>query len=220
MEYSDLITILDEGAGSKINRAAAIYQLIEQAPEKSRSDLLRTACEVWEDSEENGTISLENLIGEAELESLKKRYSKLVDGLLEGLLQVNPSEPLFYVQLWDILSSAILPDEKARYFALYWILIDARIPYFDLGEGMSMGNEQYKTVSRRIHMQRAHIRFAVKRSFEQKTQRASILLQELDSVSGEDRVVLMANLIGFLEHIGDIGKLLGGLTQLFTSSDS
>lgn len=219
MEYADLITILDEGAGSKINRAAAVYQLIEQAPEKSRADLLRTACEVWEDSEENGTITLENHIGEAELESLKKRYSKLVDGLLEGLLQSNPSESLFYQQLWDILGNSILPDEKARYFALYWVLIDARVPYFDLGEGMSMSNEHYRIVNRRIHLQRAHIRFAVKRSFEQKAQRASILLQELDSVSGEDKVVLMANLLGSLEGSAGISKLLGGLTQFLTSSD-
>lgn len=222
--YEDLLAILRDGAGSKIDRASAVFQIIQQAPTKDRAAMLRTTCETWDSIEGNnvnGSLPLESMITDSELEVLKKQYGKMVDSFLEGIISANPSEEVFYQQLWDVLSNSILlTDPKAQYFALYWVLVDSRIPYFFFGEGLSMSDEQFKLVNRRLYLQRARIRFATKRSFDQKTQRASVLLQELDSVSGEDRVVLMANLIDYLQADKNFGKLLGGLSHLLGSGSS
>jgi len=220
MEYfEDLIAIFEEGAGSKLDRATAIYQLIEQAPAQSRATLMRTACEMWDGSDPDGTLELPHVLSEEDAKALRGKYSRLVDTLLEALIMTNPSEDDFYPALWAVVNGPIFNDEKVRYFTLFWILIDARIPYFALGDGLMMTNERFKLVNNRIQTQRARVRFAIKRQYEQRTQRASILLAELDTLTGEDRAVLMAYILELLSGDSNVGKLLGGLSQFLPSSD-
>jgi hypothetical protein len=217
--YEDLMEILEHGKGSKVDRATSIVQLIQQAPGHNRGSLLRMACENWDTAESDNSVILPSLVSEDDVKQLKEKNGKLVDSLLEGIIAGNPSEDDFYQRLWEVINSAVFHEEKVRYFALYWVLIDMRIPYFCLSEGISMSNDRYKELSNKLGMRRAKIRFVAKRSFDQKTQQASLLLEELDQVSGEERVVLMAYLITLFKGDTDIGKLLGGLAGLLSSDD-
>jgi hypothetical protein len=213
MEYfEDLQMILEQGKGSKVNKAAAIFQLIQQAPITSRSNLLRAACETWDAARSSDEVPIPMVISEEEQKELKGQWGKLTDSLLEGVLQRNPKEDEFYMTLWNVLSSPVFPDDRIRYFAFYWMLIDVRIPYFHLEEGVSMNDDRFGSISRRLGMQKAKVRFILKHNFSQKTQRASLLLEELDAVTEEERIVLMAYLLDVATPEQD--KLLRGLSGL------
>jgi len=214
MEYFEEITdVVEHGSGTGINRAHAVRQIISQAPLRNSAYLLRQACEVWGGKTTEET-ELEQVIGEDECKQFKERLGKLVDTILEGLIKANPTETEFYERLWATITSPVFQSEREQAFALYWVIIDKRTPYFEVGEGVSMPNEKFRTINKRLAKERARIRFTSKREFEQKTQRASVLLNQLLAVDGDDRIVLMVSLLDELKPGGDLGGLLGGLGGL------
>ena len=188
-------TILTLAKGEQVNVCYAILKIIERAPADNQAEVLRHAAESFGSSESSEEIPIDAYITKDELEKLNERYAKLVNDMLAVLLDENPGEDEFYVQLWALVRNPILRDEKARAFALFWLLIDKRLPYFHLLEGMRMANEDYGVANRRLRTARAKIRFILAREFDQKTQQADLVLKVIDAAAGSDRILLMGEVI-------------------------
>ena len=71
------------------------------------------------------------------------------------------------------------PDHAAKTFAFYYILIDRRIPYFELTEGYLMENDAFKRLYHDYAEEVCKIRYILSTDMKQKTERASLVLKEL-----------------------------------------
>lgn len=137
-----------------------------------------------------------------ELNALKNEFGEFSDAVFEKLLKKNLDEDMFYESLWKgLTNNPLLDTEDSIVFAIYYTLIDARIPYFKLSDGTSMPNAQFAKVSESIQRDIDKARFILRTNrFEQKTSRASVLLDLIDTKSGDERIVLMAHIISFANN--------------------
>lgn len=211
--YAEIDAAVTKTSGKKVNIAYAIFKIIEQAGPDQRVALLQHLANVWDEDESSKELPAPALITENELEELKKRYGKLVDQMLKMSMDDNPPEDTFYGRLWELVSNPVFVDEKSRVFALYWTLIDKRIPYYHLDSGLRMSNEDWKSLASELNDKRNKLRFILAADLEQSSQRADLLLREI--LSEEDhprRVRLMGSALFFArkqsEAIDELADLL------------
>ena len=149
---------------------------------------------------DGGEEVAETIISEETAKILHRQYSEVVDALFEQVLDQNLPEDQFYSKIWKMISeSPSFEDNNAKAFALYYIWIDARIPYFQLENGLAMSNNEFRELSESLISSIQKARFIMHTSlFKQRTSRASVLLNLLDNFSDEkERAVLMAHIISF-----------------------
>ena len=196
--------VVSQADGEPINRCYAIYsRILEASKLDEQAELFKYACEVYGTKKSTKEINPPCLISDDELKSLEKDFGKYVNGILDNFLRRNLSEWDFYVNLWNMIASDkyVLIEEKARVFALYYILIDKRIPYFQLGESIKMSNDEYKEIAERLLSKRNKLRFILSIPIDTKTERAGYLLDLLDEYISlpKERAVLMSYLVESLK---------------------
>jgi hypothetical protein len=181
--------------GSQVNICYALYKIISKAEDKEKPKLLRYVAEVYEYIDSTKEISIDAFITENEKEQLKDRYGNLVDEMLALLLKENLIEDDFYIRLWTLLQNPIFEEEKICAFVCYYILIDRRIPYFHLDQGLRMTKEDYEGLIEKLRKQRAKLRFILASKFEQIAEESDLILKELDKVDYVEKVSLMSYII-------------------------
>ena len=191
----EIDTTLSLADGERINICYALLKIVEKGSEKDRPELLRHTAESFDDAESSKEIKIEAFITQDERLQLKKRYGDLIDEMFELVLRDNLPEKEFYVSLWQVLNNPILRDEPARAFALYYILIDRRTPYFHLDQGLKMADDDWKGMMQRLRRPRAKVRFILATSFAQRSEEADLLVKELDALKAADRAGLMGSII-------------------------
>lgn len=192
--------ILKNYSGAKENIAYYIYE--EIASQSGReSEALEYFFECSEDVKSDSRTPIKEIFTDEEKLHFVLSYGKLIDGALEALLQKNCPCLEFYAELWDFIShNTILAEKKQKAFALYYIWIDARIPYYQLDEGIRMDNTVYKKMTEKIKPMIKKARFILYTPTEQRTERASRLLKLLNEVEGEEeKTVLMAQIVAMIE---------------------
>jgi hypothetical protein len=184
--------------GSPINISYALLKTLESAHSEDQPALLRYIAEHFGITETSDEIPIDVFITADELSALKTQYSKVVDSMFDMILQDRPSAVCFYSALNSmIVHNSVFTDEKSRAFAMYWILIDKRIPYFELGQGLKLANEEWQAISRKLTLEKQKARFILASDFSQKSEEADLLLKELDSKEDQERVYLL----GFILHL-------------------
>ena len=108
----------------------------------------------------------------------------------------------FYELLWgNVVKSDMFSKIEEKSFALYYIVIDRKIPYFLLEKGMRMDNDTFKKCREKNLEVIKKMRFILFNSFNQKTEEASIILDEIIGLeSYEDQVVVLASILGILRQ--------------------
>lgn len=185
---------------NRLNISAWVYSLATENKESSL-DIIQYFLEKADYIATDDSIEPEHLYSLNDLNQLKKTYGKLVNSILETLLIKNPIEDVFYNELWhSIIQTPALDTNESQVFALYYIWIDARIPFFHLPDGMYMSNQRFKELSNTLEEQISKARFIIFTSkFTSRTERAKVLLGLLDSVDDdEQRTVLMAHTMALL----------------------
>lgn len=188
--------ILKTATGEKINICYQIYQEIIQY----RGNEPELLCYFFENSEQiesNGLNCVENVIeNEKRLEYIDK-YGQVVDEIIECLLKKNYTKEEFYKNLWNEISeNEVLSNINMQVFAIYYVWIDVRIPYFELTPGIKMSGDEYRRIRKKILKEIQQARFILSIPVDQKTERASRLVALLDSLgSEEERTVLMAQIL-------------------------
>ena len=203
MKREEIDYLLEKYSGRVVDLC---YEIIEGIQEKSfdeQIDIMGYLCEKFGYVQSDKTIELPQHISEDDLESLEDMHGKFVDDILEASLKkayTNEMDSIsFYELLWGaITKSGILSDIEEKTFALYYILIDRRIPYFSLNKGMRMEDDEFERIKKSNYEVIKRIRFVLSNSFSQE---ASILLDEiLKAESYEEQVVLFAFVLGLLRE--------------------
>jgi hypothetical protein len=194
-------TLLASCNGEKINICYAIYRLIEKGLPEDIPDILQFTADIYDKVESCEKIFAEAYINKNEVEVLKSHYGEVVDEMLKSLINEDLIELEFYKKLWDTIKNPFFKDEKSRVFAFYYILIDKRMPYFHLDQGLKMTSIDFTMRAQKLSNKAAKIRFILAREFSQRTEEAFLILQEIDAEEEtEDRAVLMAHLIALFRQ--------------------
>lgn len=175
--------VINNGDGESFDEAYHFLKLIysEEIEIDKQIDLFQYVCENFGLNESDEGYHIEPAPYKSEKDELKQQYGQIVNSILISCLKDNLEKKEFYTKLWrSIVESFMFNDEKSKVFALYYIIIDKRIPYFQLDNECkySLANDKYKNMRNKYKQDILKIRFILGTEFEQKTEKASILLNE------------------------------------------
>ena len=179
--------------GEEINICGEIYKILVESGDQG-AELLQFFYENAEGVRSSEKVQARQKFTEGETLDYTKRYGKIVDGILENLLQQKLSKTMFYKELWTKITLAeLFEDEKTQIFALYYIWIDSRIPYFELPQSISLKNEEYRQIVDKLRSKIQEARFILTSDFEQWTEVSYLLIKLLNTVEDEtEKAVLLS----------------------------
>lgn len=174
--------ILLLGDGDSFDDAYNIYDLIIRTEnEDEQIDLFQYVCENYGLEESNESLEINRAPYKEEKSKLKEKYGTILNSVLETYLKENLEKKMFYSKIWKTVKDSYLFDsEAAKVFAVYFILIDKRIPYFELDSNCryQLSNEKFRKLWNKYEIQLLKIRFILSTEFSQRTEQASTLLNE------------------------------------------
>ena len=198
-EIDSTLTLVE---ADSYTRALAVLKIIDRGAPDDQAALLQHVARSWDEAETSGEHKAKPAIGDAEKRELELNYGKVVDSLFDLAVKANPPEREFYESLLELIQNPIFITGEARAFAIYWILIDRRMPYFQMTPGLRLSDEDFKALARKLQSERAELRFITEARSEQRSEEADRVLKVLDRKGGTERVRLMATLIWELREQG------------------
>lgn len=200
-DYQQSLTdILQRTNSSRIDIAVDVYGLILQ--QENQVEALHFFLEEAEDVEMMQEQQDSHHFSQEELENLKKRYDKLVEGIISNLVSQKLDQQCFYSKLWDALqNNPLISSEKEKGYVFYRVWTEEMIPYFQIDDGLQMDNEKFHEIcqKRRIEIRKAF--FVLASSLKQRTETSSLIMQILDSCEAqEEKAAVLAQVIAFVER--------------------
>lgn len=191
----EISELLKTASGEKIDICYEIYNKIVSYP-GNEPDLLRFFMEESEQIVSNENRPVEVIFLEEERTEYISNYGETIDEILENLIKEELEENIFYKELWNSIDTNIFNSSKLRAFAVYFIWIDMRMPYFKLESGIQMSGEEYRKIRKSIIKEIQRARFIISAPMNQKTERASRLVNMLDSIKDDKtKSVLMTQIL-------------------------
>lgn len=132
-------------------------------------------------------------------DELRKTEGELMDAQVKRAFLGFPSPETASTRLVSALDAQ--SDTETRDFFVANLLADSRVPYFGMPSGhqpLQMGNERFRILNRQLRRQIKQIEFIIRHLgyYEQRTERASLVLAVLNSVAGfEEQAVLMCHVL-------------------------
>ncbi len=193
------INFLVSHAKANLNLCVAAYQIIEKTSIEDRPALMETFIRGFKNTRTDESIEIPEVFNEETEHAYTRRYQRIVDGHLEEFLNAGFSKEDFYAELTNyIMTDKNLLDDGARAFAIFDCCIDKRLPYacVDLTSGLRMENEEYAACVEQLVEDIDRVNYILNANLQQKTERASLLLRELDSCDDfKKKTVLMATIL-------------------------
>ena len=208
MTAQDVKNLLCTYSGELIDCCLYFYNNIKKEEYDRQIECFQILCEEFGSVKSNETVILKNVISKTELDILTDQYGEYINEILNSLLKKAYNEEYssrqFYHNLWAaFINGGIITSEKEFAFAIYYIIIDRKIPYFVLEQGLHMSNQVFENYMLENRDIIAKIRFILNHSFTQKTEEASLLVKELTKLETfEDQVIAMVAILSTLrdEH--------------------
>lgn len=174
-----------------------IYSMLKMESETDIIDCFQFVCEKIGDIDSDESRKIDTYFTEKEIEDLKDLYGKYIDETINSVRKKVVSQKLqvkdFYHLLWQLVfQNSILISEKEKAFALLWILADNGIPFYNVGEPLSMENDEYKNILENNKESIERIKYILSVPFEQRTEVASLILQELGNKEYKVQSVLLS----------------------------
>lgn len=174
--------LLSTADAPTLSICAELYKMILAQKEEDRPKAFELAINLYDDIDSDETKEISVSPYEKQRQKLKKEYGEIVDSYIELFAKRKESADDFYKHLWDaIQNELIFPDEASKVFACYYVIIDRHVPYFNLPSGYTMTNDKYRKLwdEHGNDTAQKRIRYILNTEFAQRTQRASLLLEEL-----------------------------------------
>lgn len=176
-----IFDFLQKYDGDVFDQCDILFKMISSGDPEQQGILFQYVCEIFGTVKTYGKESV--LVSEynAQKDRLEEQYGDIVNSLIKTYCQQNDDEDIFYRTLWSLINESLIFDTEAKkIFALYFILIDKRIPYFKIDEALlySMSNGRFSELLQKTARERQKIRFILKADFAQRSERASVLLNE------------------------------------------
>lgn len=168
-----------------VNLCAVAYKMMKACDSEERAQVFEEFIKSVRRDESDESMKLPVVITKREEANLMSRYGSYVDQKLEQLLKENLEEGEFYVKLTDsIFNDEMLQDGKAGSIAIFDCVIDKRLPYhkIDTTSAITMDNDQFAEVMKSIGDEALEaIDSAMSHDFDQKTERAGVVLSLIES---------------------------------------
>lgn len=172
--------LLSTADGSTFNLCAQIFEIINEAETENQPKLFKEVAILYESIDSVKTDQVPISPFETQEKSLQERYGQIVNTFIDYMTNQLYDVETFYRNIWETIQNDIFfPTMAAKVFAFYFILIDKRIPYFELQQGYQMSNSSFKELRKKYFEILQKIRFISTLKIRQKTERASLLLNEL-----------------------------------------
>lgn len=180
--------------------------ILEKGPEQQKNTFVCFLQEVDffdVDLDDETPIDFEK--AEPEIKNIYNIEKRIVEVLAEN----RPTEEVFYHSLWEKINDTILfPDIESQVTFLTSLWTDTRIPYYQLEDGCSMSNDEYQTIMLELRPLLKKANFIIDATFQQRTQRASLLLNLADTIEDKNkRIVFWAYIISRFNARFDPEKL-------------
>lgn len=197
-------------SGKEFDICSDIMSYIDEAPADIQEQLFIIVCRHFGESDSTKpkyTVSPSKVSPERQNE-LEKMYGETVDSLIEVCIKRSLHNQLdadrFYADVWNsIVCNSLFTTQEDRIFAAYYVLIDKRIPFFTISEGLTMKNEEFRRLISDCKDSIQKIKFILALDFEQKTQEASNLLDViLNQDTYEKQAVLFARILAEVRKDG------------------
>lgn len=192
-------------AKADANLCAVAYQIIKGSKTEDRASILEEFVTGFRTTPTDGSMKLPTVITKMEERELMERYGSYVDQKIEELIEDNLEEHEFYDKLADfIVSDDMLRDGAAGAIAIFDCVIDKRFPYHrvDVSKALTMDQERYLEIIKIIgDNELDQIDSTLNYDFEQKTERASVVLSLIEARENyEERVVMMSRVLTHFER--------------------
>lgn len=173
---------------------------------EKQSYCVEILCENYGKIRSTETEIVKSYISKEQKEILTRNYGKLVDEMLNATLRKAYYNGFlceeFYRTLWiGLCNSGVITSLDERAFAMYYIAIDRKIPYFYLKKGVLMSNDDYQRCLSENDAAIQKIRFILYSDFSQKTEEASLIIDELINARNyEDQIILMTSILNTMRN--------------------
>lgn len=204
MNEHDVKDLLCSYRGELIDCCLYFYNEIKHEPYEKQVSCFQVLCEEYGAVKSNETVIIEKAIRKSELDVLADQYGDYVNEILNSLLKksynIGYSSREFYHDLWAaFINGGIITSEKEYAFAIYYIIIDRKIPYFALEPGLQMDNQRFENYMIENRDVIAKLRFILNHGFTQKTEEASLIVRELTKLDTyEEQVIAMVAVLSTL----------------------
>lgn len=190
------------------NLAYVIFQIISSVPVDDRGALIKYAVEhdarsvVFDQGLpkfSTKSLKLDPVLTQNDIANFQERLGSLVDAFLDVIFREQWDADGFYEQVASMLENPIFRSDKEKGFAFYWFYVDKRIPYFQLDEGMSMSDDDWRDLGIALRPDTARIRYILATDWISRSSQSDHLLRIFEGRSDVERVRLMAFLVWELE---------------------
>ena len=208
MDYKlELKTYLSTCSGKVLNVFYEIYQIIKATEKELQPEAVMYFIDILNstDSDESHRVTKEYYT-DAQLDKIREKFQKkniqklIYDEATDS--SKNNVQPIeFYRKIWNKLCSYCRNDKETAY--VLFVLVDHDlIPYRNVGIGISMSDEDYaagaKKIRTTIFKDTMYI-FSLR--YEEKTQQASLLLDQLLSLEDKNlQTIYMSMIIQLVER--------------------
>ena len=187
------------------NLCAVAYKIIKDSRPEDRAEILEDFIKGFKNTPTDNTMELPVLIDKDEEKRLMKKYGEYVDQKIDELIDESLKETEFYTKLAEfIISDDMLQKEMAGAIAILDCAIDRRFPYHwvDVSKVVTMKQGKYRKIMARIGDAKLNqIVSALNYNFNQKTEKASLVLSLIDERQDyEERVVMMSRVLSYFEY--------------------
>lgn len=197
------INFLVSHAKANLNLCVAVYRIIEKTSIEERPILMETFIRGYKNTRTDESLEIPEIFNKETEHTYFRRYQRIVDGHLEEFLNAGYSKEEFYAELTNyIMTDRNLLDDGARAFAIFDCCIDKRLPYacVDLTSGVKMENEEYAAFVDRLGDDIDRINYILNANLQQKTEKASLILRELEACDDfKKRTVMLATILNNYE---------------------
>lgn len=132
---------------------------------------------------------------------LKKGVQQMISEEASAMAQADAQPLEFYRSVWGKLRALCRSDRESA-FALFLLADNDLVPYRPVGIGISMSDEKYMTIAKRLQETIfPDSQYILRLHYEQKTQTASLLVDQLLSLKDRaSQAVYMTMLIDEIEE--------------------
>lgn len=184
-EKRDLLKCVKAHIETAWSVCAAVWELIlSQEPEKQRTYFFTFLSQIF--IEDMGVEDETEFLSSNTFNLITEDIDRLANRVIANLVRQRLPERSFYENLWAKISdSTLLPDKDAQTAFLTRLWIDPRIPYYQVGEGCTMANEEFVRIRDEVWPVIKRADFLLSVPFKQKTQRASLIMWLADELQDD-----------------------------------
>lgn len=180
--------------------AEVLRLIMSTESEDDRPALLKTYLENLEKIESDDTKNLPPWMDAAEEGwKLRRKWGSKMDRELSRLVRKNLPEEEFYRRLWLFISTyVVLEGFDVGVVALFRCTVLPTLPYvyLDPAKMVEMEQDEFAEIMEILRPTAIHeMRCILSADLDQRTERASLMLDLLDRYKGKERIVLMAAIL-------------------------